>query len=72
MTPTAQHQTVEAHFRTLADEAGVGPPDRVEYRERAVVFLWDGPQVAVVVDFDDVPADPPVRRPRSRVARRPA
>jgi hypothetical protein len=72
MTPTARHRTVESHFRTLVDEAGVGPPDRVEYQARAVVFLWDGPQVAVVVDFDDVPADQPVRRTRSRVARRPA
>jgi hypothetical protein len=72
MTPTARHRTVEAHFRTLVDEAGVGPPDRVAYQARAVVFLWDGPQVAIVVDFDDVPADPPVRRTRPLVARRPA
>jgi hypothetical protein len=55
MTPTPQHRTVESRFRALADEAGVGPPDRVEYRERAVVFLWDAQQVAVVVDFDDLP-----------------
>jgi hypothetical protein len=72
MTPTARHRTVEAHVRTLVDEAGLGPPDRVEYRARAVVFLWDGRQVAVVVDFDDVPTDLPVRRPRPRAARRPA
>jgi hypothetical protein len=72
MTPTARHRTVEAHFRSLVEEAGVGPPDRVEYQARAVVFLWDGPQVAVVVDFDDVPADQPVRRPLPGLARRPA
>ena len=72
MRPTAQHRTVEAHFSTLVDAAGIAPPDRVEYRARAVVFLWDGPQVAVVVDFDDVPTDPPVRRARTPVARRPA
>ena len=56
MSVTPRHRTVESRFRALADEAGVGPPDRVEYRERAVVFLWDAPQVAVVVDFDDLPA----------------
>jgi hypothetical protein len=69
MTATARHRTVESRFRALAEEAGVDPPDRVEYRDRTVVFLWDAPQVAVVVDFDDFPSD--AAPPRPRPARRP-
>ena len=72
MRPTARHTTVETHFRTLADAHGIDPPDAVEYRPHAVVFIWDGPKVAVVVDFAERAADAPVRRPRSRSARRPA
>jgi hypothetical protein len=71
MPPTARHTTVETHFRRLADAHGIDPPDAVEYQPHAVVFIWDGPKVAVVVDFEDLPADAPVRRPRSRSARRP-
>jgi hypothetical protein len=68
MTPTARHRTVESRFRALAGANGVGPPDRVEYREQSVVFYWDEPHVAVVVDFDDLPDPTPAR---GRPARRP-
>jgi hypothetical protein len=71
MTPTARHMTVEARFRALADAHGIDPPDAVEYQPHAVAFLWHGPQVAVLVDFDDLPPEAPVRHPRSRSARRP-
>lgn len=53
MQPTPAHQTVEARFRDLIDAAGLALPDRVRYEPDGVVFLWDGPQVAVCVDFDD-------------------
>jgi hypothetical protein len=58
MLPTDRHHTVEAHFRELTDAQGIPPPDRVDYRAASVVFFWDGPHVAVVVDFDDVPERP--------------
>ena len=44
------------------------PPDAVEYEPHGVTFLWHGQQVAVVVDFDDLPADIPVARPPLRSA----
>jgi hypothetical protein len=72
MSPTAQHRTVESRFRTLIAAADLDPPDRVEYGACGVVFFWDGPQVAVSVDFDDPVTDLPVRPPRSRIPRRPA
>jgi hypothetical protein len=71
MTPTARHRTVEAHFRSLASARGLDPPDAVEYRPHGVAFIWNGQQVVVEVDFADMPAEPPVRRPRARSARRP-
>jgi hypothetical protein len=72
MTPTARHRRLEARFRGLADAHGIDPPDAVEYQPHGLTSLWHGPQVAVVAEFDDLPADAPVRRPQSRSARRPA
>jgi hypothetical protein len=68
MTPTARHRTVEARFRSLVDAHGMDPPDAVEYEPHGVTFLWHGQQVAVVVDFDDLPADSGVARPSVRSA----
>lgn len=72
MTPTARHRTVEARFRTLAETRGLDPPDAVEYRFDGVAFIWHAQQVEVLVEFDGMPADVPVRGPRTRSARRPA
>lgn len=53
MHPDARHRIAEARFRELLADAGLGPPDRVEYAARSVVFFWEGPRVAVAIDFDD-------------------
>jgi hypothetical protein len=52
---TATHRDVEARFRQLVADAELLEPDRVEYEAEAVVFFWDGPRVAVAVDFDGPP-----------------
>jgi hypothetical protein len=50
--PNARHEEVELSFRRLVDDAGLAPPDRVEYVQRSVIFYWDAPRLAVYVDFD--------------------
>jgi hypothetical protein len=52
MQPSARHRKVEAGFRELLDDAGLDCPDRVEHLPGSVVFYWDGPRLAVFVDFD--------------------
>jgi hypothetical protein len=61
MQPTPRHAQVETRFRALLDDAGLAPPDRVEHGPTSIVFCWDGPRVAVIVDFDrddQEPLDP--------------
>ena len=53
MHRSPRHETVEARFRELLRSAGLVMPDRVRYEPASVVFLWDAPQVAVCVDFDE-------------------
>ena len=53
MQPSAKHEEVEQRFRELVGDAGLDAPDRVAYEECAVIFYWDGPRVAVAVDFDE-------------------
>jgi hypothetical protein len=50
--PTTRHEQVELRFRRLVDDAGLASPDRVDYVQGSVIFYWDGPRVAVYVDFD--------------------
>ena len=52
MEATPSHQAAEAHFRQLVVSAGVDPPDDVEYRRDSLVFFWQGPKLAVVVELD--------------------
>jgi hypothetical protein len=47
-----RHREVERRFRRLVADADMLEPDRVEYEPEAVVFFWDGPKLAVAVDFD--------------------
>jgi hypothetical protein len=57
MQSNALHRRVESDFRELIDDAGLDAPDRVEYVPGSVVFYWDGPRLAVFVDFEgDGPA----------------
>ena len=55
MQPTDRHHEIEARFRELVADAEMPLPDRVEYEPDSVVFLWDGPRVAVCVDFEPEP-----------------
>jgi hypothetical protein len=57
--PTPRHREVEARFRALVVESELPTPDRVEYEPESVLFLWDGPRVAVFVDFDGRSRSPP-------------
>ena len=50
--PSTRHQQVERSFRRLITDADLTPPDRADYVEGSVIFYWDGPRVAVYVDFD--------------------
>jgi hypothetical protein len=49
---------VETRFRGLLDDAGLAHPDRVEHGPTSVVFCWDGPRVAVIVDLDRADQEP--------------
>ena len=56
MEPSSRHRLAEASFRRLITSAGLDPPDGVEYDADSLIFRWEGPQVAVVVDLES-PAD---------------
>jgi hypothetical protein len=43
----------ERKLRRLLDDAGLPPPDEVQYGEACVRFLWHDRKVAVVVDLDE-------------------
>jgi hypothetical protein len=53
MEITGKHKEVENGFRLLLAENEMAPPDRVAYEPEAVVFFFDEPKLAVVVDFDE-------------------
>jgi hypothetical protein len=57
MQITARHREVEERFRQLVADAELLPPDRVSYEPEGVVFFWDGPKLAVAVDFERPDAD---------------
>ena len=59
MQITAKHREVEAGFRLLLAENEMAPPDRVGYEPESVVFFFDVPKLAVVVDFDEPTATSP-------------
>jgi hypothetical protein len=56
MDITPRHEEAEAGFRALLTEAGIDPPDAVEYGYTCVRFFWTGPKLCVVVDLDDAEA----------------
>ena len=58
MDISPRHHAAETRFRRLVADAGLDPPDAVEYDPDSLTFLWTGPKVAVIVDLDD--ADAPV------------
>jgi hypothetical protein len=64
--PSARHQQVESTFRELVEDAGITPPDRVDYVPASVIFYWDEPGVAVFVDFEMSSSSSRSRPPRNQ------
>ena len=60
MPDDTRHQEAESRFRQLLEDAGLPVPDRVDYEPERLVFFWDEPKAAVVVDLEPVP-EPLVR-----------
>ena len=56
MPPSSRHLIAETRFRELITSAGLEQPDGVEYEPDSLVFRWEGPKVAVIVDLE-----PPAR-----------
>jgi hypothetical protein len=54
---TAQHRAVVARFRTLVEEAGLEPPDEIEYGHVTVWFLWHERKLCVAVDLTNAPPE---------------
>jgi hypothetical protein len=48
-----RHRAAESKLRQVIADAELPPPDDVEYTRASVIFRWQGPKVAVVVDLDD-------------------
>ena len=55
MQPSDQHKLAETRFRELITSAGLDQPDGVDYEPDSLVFRWNGPKVAVVVDLEPHP-----------------
>jgi len=55
MQPSPRHRAVESRFRQLITESELPQPDNVEYLCESVIFRWQEPKVAVVVDLDEPP-----------------
>jgi len=49
MSATERHQTAEARFIELVEEAALPLPDRIGYEPQAVVFYWDETKTAAIV-----------------------
>jgi hypothetical protein len=56
MDTTPRHAAAEASFRALLANAGIEPPDAIEYGFACVRFFWTGPKLVVVVDLDGAEA----------------
>ena len=53
MQPSPRHRAAESQLRRLITDAELPQPDDVEYTRATVIFRWEGPKVAVVIDLDD-------------------
>jgi hypothetical protein len=51
----ADFEETEQRMRSLLSEAGLPPPDRVEYWEITVAFFWEEPKACVAVELTDHP-----------------
>ena len=57
MQPSPRHRAAETRLRRLLTDSELPQPDDVEYTDGSVIFLWQGPKVAVFIDLDD-PVEP--------------
>ena len=55
MEPSDHHRLAETRFRELIASAGLDQPDGVDYEPDSLIFRWEGPKVAVVVDLEPHP-----------------
>jgi hypothetical protein len=55
MSATDRHRAAEERFIELLDDAGLPRPDRVDVEPESLVFYWDEPKTAVVVDLEPAP-----------------
>ena len=53
MQPSPRHRAAESRLRRLLADSELPQPDDVEYTDGSVIFLWQGPKVAVFIDLDD-------------------
>jgi hypothetical protein len=53
MAPIDQKQRAERRMLALLEDAGIDPPDAVEYGAAEVRFLWHDLKVAVVVELEE-------------------
>ena len=53
MHPSPRHRAAESRLRRLLTDSELPQPDDVEYTRESVIFLWQGPKVAVFIDLDD-------------------
>jgi len=53
MDITPRHEEAEARFRAVLANAGIDPPDAVEYGFTCVRFFWARAKLCVVVDLDE-------------------
>lgn len=52
---TANHRDAEQRMRELIENEGLPQPDEVryEFEPNEVLFLWNDPNLAVVIDLDE-------------------
>ena len=55
MLQLADFEATEQRVRDLLAGQGLPPPDRVEYWDVSVAFLWEEPKACVVVELTDHP-----------------
>ena len=53
MQPNPRHRAAESRLRRLLTDSELPQPDDVEYTRESVIFLWQGPKVAAVIDLED-------------------
>lgn len=63
MSRRTDHATAEHRFRALLERSDLPEPDEVAHFRDSIVFCWHDSRAVVVVDLDDPPEEPRLRRP---------